>query len=114
MEGLFDHPIGYGISIGVEQARPQEWLRIVDVVFLGLSRIMLVKNNLEDNIQPHLFIELSDVDGNLVGLLVSLQLIEADLVFDNLAEQERQQLFVIFCLREILSEALHCVIRLGM
>ncbi len=57
---------------------------------------MLVKNDLEDNIRPHLFIEFSDIDGNLVGLLVSLQLIEADLVFDNLAEQERQQLLVIF------------------
>jgi hypothetical protein len=39
-------------------------------------------------------------------LLVSLQLEEACLLFHDLAQQEREQFFVISRLREILSEAL--------
>jgi len=39
-------------------------------------------------------------------LLVSLELEEACLLFHDLAQQEREQFFVISRLREILSEAL--------
>ena len=37
-------------------------------------------------IYSHLFVKLSDVDRDLVGLLVPLELEEADLILDDLAE----------------------------
>ena len=51
-------------------------------------------------------IEFRDFHRDQLGLLVSLQLEEACLLFHDLAEQESEQLFVVSRLREILPEAL--------
>ena len=51
-------------------------------------------------------VEFRDFHCDQFGLLVSLQLEEACLLFHDLAEQESEQLFVVSRLREILPEAL--------
>jgi len=51
------------------------------------------------------FIEFRGVHGDQLGLLVPLQLEEAYLFFDYLAEQKGEQLFVISCQREIARAA---------
>jgi hypothetical protein len=62
--------------------------------------------HIEYNAITYPLIEFRSVYSDQLGLLVSLQLEEACLLFHDLAQQEREQFFVISRLREILSEAL--------
>ena len=61
---------------------------------------------IECNAITYPLVEFRGVYSDQLGLLVSLQLEEACLLFHDLAQQEREQFFVISRLREILSEAL--------
>jgi hypothetical protein len=61
---------------------------------------------IECNTITYPLVEFRGVYCDQLGLLVSLQLEKACLLFHDLAQQEREQFFVISGLREILSEAL--------
>ena len=57
--------------------------------------------------QTYPLIELANGDSNQLGLPVTLQLEEARLVLDDLAQEEGKELFVVTRLREVLAEALN-------
>lgn len=52
------------------------------------------------------FIEFGDLDCNRIRLLVPLDLEQANLFFDDLAQEECEQFFVVTRLSEVLAEAL--------
>ena len=52
-------------------------------------------------------VELGNGHGDQLGLPMALQLEKARLFLDDLAEEEREQLFVVTRLCEILAEALY-------
>ena len=56
--------------------------------------------------ETNLLIELRDIDGYFIWLLVVLELVEADFVLDNLAEKEGQELFMVLSLSKVFAEAL--------
>ena len=56
-------------------------------------------------------VELCHGHGDQLGLPVALQLEEARLFLDDLAEEEREQLFMVARLCEILAEALYTYTR---
>ena len=56
--------------------------------------------------ETNLLIELGDIDGYFIWLLVVLELVEAYFVLDNLAEKERQELFMVLSLGKVFAEAL--------
>jgi hypothetical protein len=113
---LDDVPVEH-VAVRGEQARLQEWRRVVNLVFFGLgsketkkekkgssSNYAMRGGNAIRHTYP--FVELRGVYGDQLGLLVSLQLEEACLLLHDLAQQEREQFFVISRLREIFPEAL--------
>lgn len=99
------------VAIRGEQARLQERRRVIDLVLFGLGKENVVINHLrawriECNAITYPLVEFRGGHSDQLGLLVPLQLEKACPLFHDLAQQEREQLFVISRLRQILSEAL--------
>ena len=59
-----------------------------------------------DGAAAYPIVEFGDLDGNRLWLLMTLELEQADLLFNELTKQEREQLFVVTSLGEVLAEAL--------
>jgi hypothetical protein len=55
---------------------------------------------------PRPLVKLGNGEGNLLGLLMPLQLIKADLILDDLTEQECEEFLVVLRLSEVFAETL--------
>ena len=95
------------VPIRRKQLRAQERRSVEDIVFLRLHRpsAKLEIMNAQTDTYPLIKLSHPDLDGR--GLLIMLRLVQADLLLDDLAKQEREQLLVIARLGEVLAEALH-------
>ena len=106
-EHLFNRIVLQLITIRSEQLRPQEWRRIKDIVFLRLASAIAISLRRSSALEPtHPFIQLGSLDGNDLRLLIVVQLIISRLFFHDLPQDEREQLFMVTRLREVLAEAL--------
>ena len=56
--------------------------------------------------ETNLLIELGDIDRYFIWLFMVLELVKAYFVLDNLAEKERQELFMVFSLSKVFAESL--------
>lgn len=111
---LLNNAIREPETIRVKQTRPQERWSIEDIVFFGLDKFQNETGSICKRIEAtHPFIQLGNLDCDLLRLFVPLQLVQPNLFLDDLSKKEREEFFVIFWLSEIFPETLEFRCTLG-